>query len=444
MSEGESRDVALLFQRRKLKILLGIMGVGMMLAVETAAWEAWVLHSIYPYSTFLFYPRDRFSDYSDNVFTACLSNPYNDSGAFYLPTTWALFRLISPLSCAVSLIGFLFICLGGSILLLTLVLRKIVPQPGTRLLVAFALVALSYPVLMCVDRGNLEILLALLVGATLYFFYQARHLPAAACLTFAISLKLYPVLLLTLFFRQRKIGYVVMMAGLIALLTAGAMAVLSLSYSESLHLYSQNMTYFIQRNVYENYNLEGSASLWNSYKYVVLKLADWRFIGPVDFRFDDPFIQHSYSVYNAFMVAVALLLVAHVTLVEREVTRCAILLLLYMGIAVPSGADYRLLYVGVAVALHLAGKSQRKYDLFIMVLLALTMVPKKEIFLPYAGHLHGWGSQVPLQVMLNAPCVALAIVLMAGDGWAFFDAKWSRLRAGQLLRSLRPSRLWVV
>ncbi len=424
------------FQRRKLALCLWILGLGMLAALGWDGWQEGVVHARYPYNTFLYTPEARFSDFSDSLYMACLPNPYDDPNAFYLPLAWVGLRGLAPWPCTVTWAAFLFICLGGLINLLFLALRKVLVHPGKRLGVAFLLVALSYPVAICVDRGNIEILLVLLVAATLYFYHRARYAPAAVCLVVAISLKLYPALLLVLFWRQRKLRLIGLMALAVIVLSLLSLVDLGLPLSETWRLYRADMAFFIQRDVYENYTLEGSAALWNTYKVGLLKAADWGLIPPVDFSFDGRFIAASYTVYTAFMLAVLLVLVLHASIIEKEASRCAILLLLFLSISTPNGADYRLLFVCLALALHVLLKTRRPCDLGVLLLLALVLVPKKEFYIDYVGQSDGGGDQVSLQVVLNPLFIFGAISCLRRDAWLLYDTRWSRRRLGLLLRGL--------
>jgi hypothetical protein len=64
------------FRRRKLAVILWIMGGGMLLALAWQSFQRFILGNGYPYNTFLFLPNIRFGDFSDTLFTARLPNPY--------------------------------------------------------------------------------------------------------------------------------------------------------------------------------------------------------------------------------------------------------------------------------------------------------------------------------------------------------------------------------
>ena len=98
---------------RNLKIALGIMGSGMVLAVLWSIFQGWVLHKGYPNNTFLFLPSARFSDFTDAVFFSERANPYEDPYAVYLPFALVSLRTFVGVNGSLAVAAFLFLCLGG-------------------------------------------------------------------------------------------------------------------------------------------------------------------------------------------------------------------------------------------------------------------------------------------------------------------------------------------
>ena len=139
------------FQQRKLELVMSIMGVGMFLALAWNVYQSAVLGKSYPHSTFLFNPYARFGDFSDTVFTANLSNPYDNPLILYLPFTWIVFHALFPTPTGWDLVGFLFINLSALVILLTKVLGPLVPHPWKRVLNAYFLLFTSYPILFTLD-----------------------------------------------------------------------------------------------------------------------------------------------------------------------------------------------------------------------------------------------------------------------------------------------------
>jgi hypothetical protein len=402
--------------RRKLGLALGIMGVGMLIAVAWAAVQGWWLDRNYPYDTFLFSPDIRFNDYSDYILDARRSNPYLDPFGIYLPFAWEFYRLFSLLPMRLGLLVFLFAGIGGMFVLLMAALAPVVRMARERALLALAFLALSYPVLVAVDRANLELYLGCLAAAAIYFMGRGRYGLGTGCLLLATCFKLYPGVLFLLLVRQRRFGLLAVSAAVFAAVFVLSFSALSLPLGEGTSFFARNLSFIRSYCLYQNYTLEGCASLWNAYKVGLLGAAKMGWNAPVDFNLGGRFIGISYEVYSGVAALTGVALAVYVCVVEREFARCVAVLLLFMSVFTPLGADYRLLYADIALVAVILLRTQRESDRAVLVLLALAMVPKKEIFLAFAGRTETYFSDVSIQVVLNPLLVLAALILLVRDG----------------------------
>lgn len=160
----------------------------------------------YPYNTFLLNPANRLGDFFEMVRLTREWNPYLGAsrsayppfanlfmGAWaMLPDTWSVvvFNVAAG-------IGFF-------------ALIRALAKPASMLVVLGLFLALyvsSYPVLFCIDRGNSEIYVALLVGVFLFFYNSPNRggrWMAVVALALAISLKIVPVVFCFLYFKDRR------------------------------------------------------------------------------------------------------------------------------------------------------------------------------------------------------------------------------------------------
>jgi hypothetical protein len=426
------------FRRRKLLLALAIMGVGMLIAVSWAAFQRWVEHKGYPFNTFLFIPKARFSDFTDMTLVSNRANPYQDPFAPYLPFAWVCLRVLFHMNSSASLIGLFFFSLGGLFLLLDRAFIQIISHPWLRAVLALCFLGLAYPVLICLDRGNIEIALSFLAATALFCFSRNRYFAGMLCLVPAISFKLYPALFLLLLLRQRRLIWTGVCVGLFLSLTLLSLHALSLPLVTAKEYYGRNMTFFNQAYFYENYALEGSASFWNTYKIGLIAAAKLGWIAPVSFSFDSGFIQWSYRFYLFGTIFLALGLAVYACLLEKEFLRCAMVLLLYLSVATPTGSDYRLLYANMALVLIILLKTRRRHDFWVLVLLALTMVPKKEVMLAFVGKTESDFRDVSIQVVLNPLFLLIALLLLLYDSRSYLDPRWIRLRRRRLIRAFSP------
>ena len=397
----------------------------------------------YPLNTFLFRPDFRFTDFRDTIFVFSLPNPYADPNIVYLPFSSIFFRPFAYITMSAGLIICIFTSLACLTLLLNENFRALIPNPWKRMGYSLMMLGTAFPMLMCIDRGNVEILLAPLVALSLYFFSRCRYALGMLFLLSTISLKLYPILLLALLLRQRKLTVIAWCMALFFTITALSFKILALPLETLRDCYHRAISFYFDWYVYENHSLEASASLWNAYKLGLIMASNLGLISPIDFSFNSPFIIQSYTIYSMGMAFLALLLVIHVCFVEREFLRCAALLLLFISMSAPSGGDYRLLYAGIALVTLILVKTRRINDLSILILVALTMVPKKEFLLPFVGQTESQYPDVSIQVLLNPFCIFAAMGLLLYDGLKELNLKWSCLRLSRLRRaafSWLPSR----
>jgi hypothetical protein len=419
------------FRRRKWALAVRILGAGMAIALVWALWAGFILHQGYPSNTTLGDPTGRYSDFTDETLAAVLPNPYVDPISVYPPSAFLLFRAFS-VSENFSLILIYFLSLTSPALLLTRLLQPVIPAAWERVSLAFFYLALSYPVLFCLDRGNIEIMMAPLIGWALYFYRRHRDLAGTACLLPAICLKLYPALLLILLLRRKKAG-LALACGLAALIVniacAGFFAVPALQLWSA---YCHDLDFFRDYYILANSTIEGSASLWNTYKIVLIALHHFGLISGITFGFDGAFIQTSYLVYGTALMSLALACAAYSWLHEREQPRAILVLLLFLSIAAPNGADYRLIYASMALAMLTILPQRRRGDWLALILIALAVIPKKEILLTFVGETETRHTDVSLQGLLNPVFILLAMAtLMIQSGP--LDRRQALRRFGDLL-----------
>jgi len=426
------------FRRRKFILALGIMCGGMLLALAWNAYQGWGLGKGYPHNTFLFNPKVHFSDLSDMTLISSRPNPYADPTAFYLPFAWVCFRPLHDLPNLINLIGCFFAGLAILFLLLVKALQPVITIPPQRVLYSLLFLCASYPVLMCFDRGNIEIIVAAMIAGAVFFISRSHYALGAICLVPPISLKLYPAFLLVLLLRQRKWASVVWALLVTVAITFLSLHWLSLPASTAWKFYTRNMGYYTDADIYENFTLESSPSPWNAYKIVLIAAGKLGLIHPVNFSFNGECITTSYIIYTMGMALLAIGVVIYACFLEQQFARCAMAVFLYLTVNTPAGGDYRLLYAGMALVLLVCINTKRPNDLVILVLLALSMVPMKEVLLTFAGKTETVFADVSLEVLLSPIFVLAALFLLLYDGRNCRDPRWIRLRWLRQIRVILP------
>lgn len=399
------------FRWQKTKLVLWILVTGMTLALGWMAWESLVMDKGYPESYLTGLPAGRFGDFTDVTLVSTLPNPYIDPTSNYSPTAYILLRNLGH-SDTLNLIRICFFSLLTLALLLVLMLQPIVKGAWARVSLAFLFLALSYPILFCIDRGNIEILMVAFIGGSIYFFSRHQDVAATALLIPAICLKFYPALFLVLLLRRRKMGLAVL-AGAVSLFIIG---ISFLDFQEPpamlWHYYRQNIAFFRDLYIYNNPSLEGSASPWNAYKIVLIALERTNLLGPVDFGFSGTFIQNSYRIYAALFALATLVSVGYASFYERKWQRGILMLLLLVSISTPNGGDYRLMYASMALVMLMLFPDRRHGDLTALVLIALAVIPKKQVLLTFVGTTETGCADVPIQAFLNPLLIIAAMSVL--------------------------------
>ena len=399
----------------------------MVAALGWVSWEALVFYKGYPEGYLLWSPKARFSDFIELTYVATLPNPYTDPGSFYPPASFVLARLLS-FSDTISIISVYFLTLSSLALLFVHILRPVIPGPWGRVTLAFLYLVLSYPILFCVERGNFEIFLIPSIGWAIFFYIRQKDFAFAGCLLPAICLKAYPAFFLILLLRRGGIGIAVLFGLWAILITEISCLWLHLPLLEIWKSYGQNLEFFRDIYVLSNATLENSASPWNSYKIVLLALEKMGVIPLINFGFDGPFIQASYDVYRVILATFALLCAGYAWLYESRKARGAIMLLLLLSISAPSGGDYRLSYASLALAFFMVLPDRRRGDWTALVLIALAVIPKKEVLLTFAGTTETNFCDVPLQALLNPILILVAMGVLLYQSRRQFDWRVAKKR----------------
>jgi hypothetical protein len=411
------------FTREKLRVTLWILGLGTLIAWAWHGWQGWGLGRGYPFNTYLYVPKVRFSDWISMVAVGHSADPYTLPLVFYFPATYPIMRVMGWMGNQPSLWFYLLTAIGGALVLQWRVLRDVVPGWVARACAVAILAIGSYPFVFCCDRGNMEIWMALLVGGALLFCRRLQFWPATALISVTILLKLYPILLLTLFFRRRHWRYIVVPGAACFLLGVLSLASFTSPISGSLALWKQNMTVYNFLYVIGNGGLAGSACPWNEMKIFLLSADHFGLIKlqsaviPVIGDHYAPVLIWLSPIYSELFIAGMLAVVAFSALFEREFFRRAILLLLVVTMTAQVGADYKLIWVHVALLVAILLPTRRRFDLAAVILMALVLVPKKEIYLTYLGKSDSHYADISFGVAINSGLILAALTLLMIDAW---------------------------
>jgi hypothetical protein len=158
-----------------------------------------------PYSTFLFSPGDHFMDYFNVYRQAQEFKPGVSSNMVYSPL---LHLVMTVLNLVPAWVGFVAMTAAFVATLAALLwkwtLRRI-GSPVVRVMYVATLGLLAYPVLFALDRGNLEMLVFIMLAAFFYLYYWRRSPYAWVALSLAVAAKYYWITLVVLLLLDRRI-----------------------------------------------------------------------------------------------------------------------------------------------------------------------------------------------------------------------------------------------
>jgi hypothetical protein len=155
----------------------------------------------------------------------------------YFPVTHVLLWPLAQLPYGLAFALYVALFVGATVWLMW----RFVPEAPlpTRLLQVAALVGMSAPVLLVLDRGNIEGLLFLFVFAAVLAFRAGRHTTAGLLLAVPIAMKGAPAVLWLLFVRARRWRALAWSAGAVVVGTAFSLLIFAGSFGHDVHLLRQ-------------------------------------------------------------------------------------------------------------------------------------------------------------------------------------------------------------
>ncbi len=188
-----------------LSLVVLIVLCGTMASIVFHYVMAAYVHARYPYTTFLFSPKDRFMDFFNVYRHAQEFRPGVSENMVYSPL---MHLVMSAATLVPSWVAF-GLLVGAFLVVLVLLLWRwttatLRADPLVRALHVAILTLLAYPALFVIDRGNLEMLVFILLAAFFWLYYARRSPWAWLPLGLAIAAKYYWVALLVLLLLDRE------------------------------------------------------------------------------------------------------------------------------------------------------------------------------------------------------------------------------------------------
>lgn len=389
---------------RRAEILALIVLTGFLFAVAAHYVFAFYMGRGYPSSTFLFNPSDRFTPeapgFGNHIFGDLYgtwqhtkdASPYLSPGVFYpsnyLPATHLLLKPLSWIDYRLAAGIFL---IGSLTVIVALFWRRIeVEDRLTRSLLTIVLGCLTYPVLLALDRGNVDLLVFFALWAMLLLILRGWWVTAAVALSIAASMKGIPALFVVLFVQARQWRAIAVTVVVSAVLTVTALAMMRGG------IYANVQGLATSLKGFDSVSAQGTNGL-----HYVTTVAGLLGVLEHYFRGMAGLASSSSVVAGALLVVV----VAATLLLPLELWERVTLLAVAVIMVPPVSYDYRLTLMLLPILLFLSRREVPHLPIVVPILFGLLLVPKG---LPILWADVGLGTLVNPLLMLGLVGVVLA------------------------------------
>ena len=357
----------------------------------------------YPRDSFLFMWGDRFMDFFNVNKMSSGLDPYITGGSSYPPLAIVIAYLVglfipgTPVLAAAEirnqgpfgkyvLVGMYVVCI---LLISVFAWRRIWKQarkaeekapvrvslskprrvlrmvPRILLLAAVTLgIALTAPMIFAIDRGNYLIICTLFI-ALFCIFYGKNDYAASVFLALAACLKIFPIVLFYLFFRQRKWKPLFVGVGTGAALTVGSTLLFKGGFFENLMSFAKNLM-----------NFSGGIDPYFSDLYLNA-IGTRSFLASISIMFRGHISDKLHIVTLTTVVNILLLIfVIILCLLEKRPWRQILYLSFFMVLFPNPSYCYNLAYLTGPILLFLLKEEKERFDWLFLTGLALLMIPK--------------------------------------------------------------------
>lgn len=392
-----------------------IIILGLVLAILYHSFVGIVMRAGYPSNTFLFRSDLIFTDFFDVFVQVKAGFPLGNKACPYFPFAFVPLYALAWMSAAdaLKIVIFLF-----SAFTFWLFWRRLDFMPvKQRTLATTILTFATYPFLFCINRGNLEMIVLLLIYGFIVTFERGKYFLAAVFLACATAMKLHPGVLGVLLLHRRQYKASAVTAVVTALLTVAPAAAFPGGIIGTMELLKRNLQFFTDRIALSPDSIPFSVSYFAIFKLIAKGLG-----GDV---YNIARVAH--LPYVVFCLSLFVVVAVYILRIERTTWKQVALLSFIMVLLPDVSFDYKLIYLLVPVGLFISAPvDNSKHDHLYATLFALLLIPKAYSAIGY---------EITIGVVLNP----LLMTLMMGH------IIWTGLRSapGVLASDLRQVRQFL-
>lgn len=363
---------------------------------------AFYIHKIGVYESFLYPKEFAFCDFFTILGFIKDLNPYKDAGlwAVYFPLNY-IFML--PFAFIKNKILSFFIYISGFLAYwITMNIKMFSCKNLTKIQNVqniFILTFLSYPVLYCLDKGNFDMYLFVLLGFWTFAFQRGQYKLSAVLLALINAMKPFTVYFLLLYLMKKRYKECALSILLTAFLIIGGFVIIPNNPFQELTMFIENIIFYKQVYTHSvNVGMAYVSSLYFPLKVLFLHfMFTAKSVGVFNFVYD---------IFCQIITIVTLIFVWREKIFWKQLTLliCNFLLLPYCTY------DYKLIFLFIPIWLFVNSEEKTKFDFYYLILFAFLLIPKNIIItFPY---IHNGGENwLSLSAIMN-PIIMILLSLL--------------------------------
>ncbi|MDD9950808.1 MAG: glycosyltransferase family 87 protein [Zetaproteobacteria bacterium] len=387
----------------------------------------------YPWNTYLFKPIERFGDWSEIIAASATQDPYfaYRRQSSYFPFTYLLLQPITTLAKEWHVpIYFGVASILYSIAIPSLVQSQLKMSRRHLLVLSGALLSIllfSYPFQFAADRGNID----LWIFAIIMIFVASQNSPwlwpASILLGGTVALKIYPLAMILLPLKQRRLGCICVIVGTAMGLSWYSLQVLGTGeITRNLEGLARGLAAFRHWYIKE---MVGLAFFVDPYNFIRVLMP---LISGENYGYDRDFLLQNYKYFSFSLTCLLSVYALWITTCTwRTVTAIGCIMLIFPYIS----SDYKILALLPGIFLYLTRTEQThtRGQKMIHGCFILLLIPK---------HYYFFAHQTSLSVLVSAPLllILIASLLWEPDAWKARYQQlllWSRSGLQQKIKNLK-------
>lgn len=355
----------------KVEIVTTILVIGFAFAVFFHYWLGAYEGRGYPFNTFVFDPRAKFSDLFNVLHIVSDFDPYHVKSGYepglYFPFMFILLYLLQyVMSNNIFLFFFITTLVGFLVIANYYILGQLGMTKISLLKNTFILALMTHPVLFTLDRGNLESFLFIALGLSIFLFYRRYYYVSAIFLAIAIAMKAYPAIFLVLFLKNKQFKAIALCITSVGMLTLVGLILFPGGMIENFRGLVSGLDYFKQTYVIGNAGVNFSYCLFG-----VIKV----FVQNSQYPIAIPTLASVFSAISTFIfVMVCIIIMLKDFPLWRQLTLIVATLLLFL----PVTPSYKVLILYIPLwAFFIDVNISRKNSIIYSILFGLLFIPKE-------------------------------------------------------------------